>query len=45
MESMIQNIYSEFDSDISVSARKGKTFNEAEVNWSDLSKIKQKIKL
>ena len=39
MESMIQNIYSEFDSDISVSARKGKTFNEAEVNWSDLSKI------
>ncbi len=36
---MIQNIYSEFDSDISISIKKGKTFNEGQVNWTQLSKI------
>ena len=36
---MIQTIYSEFDTDISVSVNKGKTFNESQVNWSELSKI------
>jgi len=39
MEKMIQTIYSEFDTDISVSVNKGKTFNESEVNWLELSKI------
>ena len=39
MEKMIQTIYSEFDTDISVSVNKGKTFNESQVNWSELSKI------
>ncbi len=39
MEKMIQTIYSEFDTDISISVTKGKTFNESQVNWSELSKI------
>lgn len=39
MEKMIQSIYSEFDTDISVSVNKGKTFNESEINWNELSKI------
>ena len=39
MEKMIQTIYSEFDTDISVSVTNGKTFNESQVNWSELSKI------
>lgn len=39
MEKLIQTIYSEFDTDISVSVNKGKTFNESEVNWLELSKI------
>lgn len=40
MEKMIQNIYSEFDSDITITIKKGKTFNEGEVNWTYLNKIK-----
>ena len=36
---MIQNIYSEFDSDITISALKGKTFNENEVNWPKLETV------
>ena len=39
MEKMIQTIYSEFDTDISVSVIKGKTFNESQVKWAALSKI------
>jgi lipoprotein-releasing system permease protein len=39
MEKMIQNIYSEFDSDITITLKKGKTFNESEVNWVNLTKI------
>lgn len=39
MEKMIQNIYSEFDSDITITAEKGKTFHESEVNWKKLSKV------
>jgi lipoprotein-releasing system permease protein len=33
METMIQSIYSEFDSDISVTPSKGKTFNENQIDW------------
>jgi len=40
MEKMIQTIYSEFDTDISVTVTKGKTFNESQVKWAALSKIK-----
>ena len=39
MEKMIQTIYSEFDSDITITARKGKTFSENEVNWSKFAKV------
>jgi hypothetical protein len=39
MEKMIQNIYSEFDSDITISALKGKTFNENQVNWPKLETV------
>jgi lipoprotein-releasing system permease protein len=39
MEKMIQNIYSEFDSDITITAEKSKTFLESEVNWKKLSKV------
>ena len=39
MEKMIQTIYSEFDSDITITARKGKTFGENEVNWSKFAKV------
>lgn len=39
MEKMIQHIYSEFDSDVTITAAKGKTFVESEVDWSKLVKI------
>jgi lipoprotein-releasing system permease protein len=39
MEKMIQTIYSEFDTDISVSINKGKTFNDSQVNWVELGKV------
>jgi len=39
METMIQSIYSEFDSDISVTASKGKTFNENQIDWIKFSQI------
>jgi lipoprotein-releasing system permease protein len=39
MEKMIESIYSEFDSDIAITAAKGKTFRENEVNWINLSKV------
>jgi lipoprotein-releasing system permease protein len=39
IEKMIQHIYSEFDSDITITAAKGKTFIESEVDWVNLAKI------
>jgi lipoprotein-releasing system permease protein len=39
MEKMIQHIYSEFDSDITITTVKGKTFVESEVDWAKLAKI------
>lgn len=36
---MIETIYSEFDSDITIVATKRKTFDEREINWKGLQKI------
>lgn len=36
---MIETLYSEYDSDITISATKSKTFYESEINWQELSKV------
>ena len=40
MEKLIDRIYSEFDSSITVTPREGKTFSEKEIDWKSISSLK-----
>jgi lipoprotein-releasing system permease protein len=37
---MVEKLYSEFDSDIVIRSARGKTFNENQINFSEISKLK-----
>jgi len=39
IESMVEKLYSEFDSDIVIQSARGKTFNENQIDFSELNKI------
>ena len=39
IETMIESLYSEFEPDITVTAKKTKTFNEREISWEELHKL------
>jgi lipoprotein-releasing system permease protein len=39
IETMIENLYSEFDTDITIRVEKGKSFNEGRIDFEELSKI------
>ena len=40
IESMVEKLYSEFDSDITIRYAKGKTFNENQINFNQLKQLK-----
>ena len=40
IETMIETLYSEFEPDITITAKKRKTFDESEINWRKIKKCK-----
>ena len=36
---MIESLYSEFESDITITAKKTKTFDESEISWNELQQL------
>jgi lipoprotein-releasing system permease protein len=40
IETMIESLYSEFEPDITITAKKRKTFDEREINWREIKKCK-----
>ena len=40
IETMIESLYSEFEPDITITAKKRKTFDEREINWRKIKNCK-----